>query len=187
MPGTTPHEHWPYPLLGEPADYRAIATLAQAMDTTLTRVDTDRQNVLRRPVISVTRTAGTVAATVGTPVFMTFDTEEVDTAGTTNLTTNPDRITLPAFGCVVRVEASVNRGGVGAGVTSIQVGVERGLNTMVLVRKVAPGLSALRIAGLVLCTAASERLRLRLAITGTAGANATFGLSRFAAHVSSRL
>lgn len=187
MPGSTPHEHWPYPLLGEPADHRTVATLAQAVDTSLTRVDTDRQSTQRRPVISVVRTSGTVVATVGTPVFMTFDTEEVDTAGTTNLAANNDRITLPPFGCVVRVDATVARSGAGSGITSLELSVERGLTTIVLTRKVIPSVFSIRLAGLVLCTAVSERLRLRLAVTGTAGATASFGATRLAAHVATRL
>lgn len=186
MPGTTAHERWPYPLLNEAADHRTVAALAQAIDTTLTRVDTDRQNVLRRPAVSVVRNAGTVTVTVGTPVFMTFDTEDLDTANTTNLAANPDRITLPNFGCVVRVDATVHRNSSSSGATSIEVGIERGLNTMVLLRRMPATVFTIRIAGLVLCTAASERLRMRLAVTGSAGATATFETPRLSAHVASR-
>ena len=173
MPATTPHERWPYPLLADPADPAGVQNLATAMDASLTRVHADRQAAMRRPAVSVSRIGGATTATVGTNAYLTFAVVDFDTATMANLTTNNDRITLPAYPCVVRVEATANRGFASGTLTSLEIGVERGLTTAMLVRRYQPGNTRLRIAGLIKC-AASDRLRLRLAVTGTAGASAPF-------------
>ena len=185
MPATTSHEHWSYPLLNDPAAPSAIQTLATAMDTSLTRVNTDRQAALRRPAVSVvhTSTATAVTATVGTNACMTFATVDFDTAGTTNLATYADRITLPAYACVVRVEATLTHSVISTGtVTSVEIGVERALTTAVLVRRYQLSNSRMRVAGLVKC-AASERLRLRLVVTGASGGSVSFTEGRLTAAV----
>lgn len=170
---TTPGQSWPYPQLTDPATSADIQTLAEAMDTSLTRVHTRIQGVFHRPTISLIRSTGSITATAGTPTTVTFDTVEVDTAGTTNLPTVNDRIIVPAYPCVVRVDASITRG-LASGLNAYEIGIERGLSSLVLLRKLPSGVSRTRIAGLVNCTA-SDPLRLRITALGNTGGSLTIG------------
>jgi hypothetical protein len=171
MPATTPHEHWPYPLLADPADPASVQALATAMDSSLT--GQHRPQAALHRAVNVARTNGSVTATVGTNAYLTFTTIDFDTAGMVNLTTGNDRITLPAYPTVVRVEATASRNFVSGTITSLEIGVERALTTAMLVRRYQPGNTRLRVAGLIKC-AASDRLRLRLAVTGTTGGSVPF-------------
>lgn len=95
MPGTTPNRGYPYPLPADPFDPAGdIQRLAEAIDLDVLALD---NTIVQRPIAVVSsRVSQTFPADVITECE--FDFLDIDTAGITNLSVQPTRLTPTSAG-----------------------------------------------------------------------------------------
>lgn len=97
MAGTTPNRGYPYPTSGDPGDVpAAIQALAEAIDVDMQNLD---DSIVRRPIAMVSsRSTKAQVFPADQVTDATFDFVHVDTAGISNLTQLPTRLTPTSAG-----------------------------------------------------------------------------------------
>lgn len=172
MPGTTPNEFFPYPLMGETVNATSWQNLANAIDASLVTLNTAAIDAKKPPTAMVNQTAAGTAITVNTDTNILFNTDQfVDPSSMHSTSVNTDRIITPEPG-VYLVRGQVQIGSTTT-LTTIKAAVS--LNGTIVFAE-QTGMNNLNTAwtlevnGVVLSQAAGDIIRLvaRWGGTGTA-------------------